>query len=124
MQSTYNGYDGSPGGSNLRRSRSIHSKLPAAGGPRRNPYDFLPDEPLPPGQTMVNESGQSRLLPSKTGASPRYPPVDGYEGDYGHHMRGKGHEDTYATRQQVGEMKDYIYAEGTKPKSSAMGTQR
>ena len=47
------------------------------GGGRRNPYDYLPDEPGKPGgpggpgvdlmqSTMVNESGQSRLLPPQS----------------------------------------------------------
>ena len=43
-------------------------------GGRRNPYDYLPDEPGKPGgpgvdlmqSTMVNESGQSRLLPPQS----------------------------------------------------------
>ena len=44
-KSVYAGYSASNAGSNpvnnLRRSRSIHAKLP----PRRDPYDYLPDEP-------------------------------------------------------------------------------
>ena len=46
-KSVYAGYSASnaggsnPGANNLRRSRSIHAKLP----PRRDPYDYLPDEP-------------------------------------------------------------------------------
>ena len=45
-KSVYAGYSASNAGgsnpvNNLRRSRSIHAKLP----PRRDPYDYLPDEP-------------------------------------------------------------------------------
>ena len=49
---------------------------PGSVGGRRNPYDYLPDEPGKPGgpgpgvdlmqSTMVNESGQSRLLPPQS----------------------------------------------------------
>ena len=41
---------------------------PGSGGGRRNPYDYLPDEPKPDlmQSTMVNESGQSRLLPPQS----------------------------------------------------------
>ena len=76
MGGMYNGYDpmvGGPGG--LRRSRSIHAKLPqAAAGTRRNPYDYLPDEPKTGDllqSSMVTENGTSRLVPKS--ASPRYP---------------------------------------------------
>lgn len=66
---------------NLRRTRSIHSKLPGSmntpGTSRRNPYDYLPDEPAQAGtkpdimqSTIVNENGSSRLMATKT--SPRY----------------------------------------------------
>ena len=51
-KSCYSGYEGTGANrnnSNMRRSRSIHAKLP----PRRDPYDYLPDEP----QTMLNDSG-------------------------------------------------------------------
>ena len=62
-KSCYSGYEGGNAGvgrnstSNLRRSRSIHAKLP----PRRDPYDYLPDEP----QTMLNESGTATMVGNK-----------------------------------------------------------
>ena len=46
-KSLYGGYNDRMSSSNLRRSRSIHAKLP----PRRDPYDYLPDEP----QTLLND---------------------------------------------------------------------
>ena len=58
-RSMYNGYDGGSdymrgGSADIRRSRSIHSKLP----PRRNPYDYLPDEPHGM-QTILPPNGAS-----------------------------------------------------------------
>ena len=61
-RSMYNGYDGGGsdymrgGGSvDVRRSRSINQRnLP----PRRNPYDYLPDEP----QTMLPPTGASSTM--------------------------------------------------------------
>jgi len=100
-KSAYNGYDGyggggggGPAGANLRRSRSIHAKFgnPGGSGSRRNPYDFLPDEPVAGrSDVMVTGDGASRLLSAsganpKSAASPRYANDDMY-GDYG---RSKG----------------------------------
>ena len=62
-KSMYNGYDGGGtdymrnGSTDVRRSRSVHSKLP----PRRNPYDYLPDEPHGM-QTMLPPHGASSAL--------------------------------------------------------------
>ena len=118
-------------GANIRRSRSIHAKFGAGGGPggpgggagggmsRRNPYDYLPDEPgvVGPGvtgakpdimQTSVDQSGGTRLVGGggggggvgpgvgggkPPGASPRYGnTADGYGADDGVYgtARGKG----------------------------------
>lgn len=62
-KSMYNGYDGGGsdymrggGSADVRRSRSINNQrnLP----PRRNPYDYLPDEP----QTMLPPTGASSTM--------------------------------------------------------------
>ena len=65
-KSVYGGYSASNTGSNaavgnnLRRSRSIHAKLP----PRRDPYDYLPDEP----QTqLLNEQNAAGVGAGATG---------------------------------------------------------
>ena len=59
-KSMYNGYDGGSdymrgggggGAIDVRRSRSVNNRMP----PRRNPYDYLPDEP----QTMLPPTGAS-----------------------------------------------------------------
>ena len=57
-KSMYNGYDGGSdymrggrGAADINRSRSMNQRLP----PRRNPYDYLPDEP----QTMLPPTGAS-----------------------------------------------------------------
>ena len=81
--SSYDGGPHHPGGAaaaaaNLRRSRSIHTKFPPSGvgATRRNPYDYLPDEPPGIGpkpdimqSTIVTENGTSRLVAKS--ASPR-----------------------------------------------------
>ena len=61
-KSMYNGYDGGSdymrgGSTDIRRSRSIMAKLP----PRRNPYDYLPDEPHGM-QTMLPPNGASSSM--------------------------------------------------------------
>ena len=59
-KSMYNGYDGGSdymrggGPTDGRRSRSINNRMP----PRRNPYDYLPDEP----QTMLPPNGASSTM--------------------------------------------------------------
>ena len=123
------GYGDGGYGTSVRRSRStIHAKFaggggpggvsgsgpPGAGGPmsRRNPYDYLPDEPVGAGvggpkpdimQTSVDQSGGTRLLGgpgggpgAKPGASPRYgsDATDAYgsgaDGVYGSRSKGGG----------------------------------
>lgn len=74
-KSMYDGYDGMDrNAANLRRSRSIHTKFPPPNHSvtRRNPYDYLPDEPSK-ADMMQTESGP-RLM-GKSG-SPRY--LDSY----------------------------------------------
>ena len=73
-KSMYDGYDGGSdyirnGMTDVRRSRSVHSKLP----PRRNPYDYLPNEPhgmqtiLPPnGATSSLRGGPSNITGGAT----------------------------------------------------------
>ena len=129
-KSVYSGYDGGVRGggpgttgsdydraANLRRSRSIHAKFPNGGGggvngagaaaaaSRRNPYDFLPDEP-------------GKVDPMK-GGSPRYSDnycnekIDGGRGGGGYGDPQMEREGLYATRTKSGKdaqsLKMYTY---------------
>lgn len=128
------GYGDSSYGPNVRRSRSIHAKFaggpggPGASGPgtRRNPYDYLPDEPVvglggaggpKPDimQTSVDQSGGTRLLggsasgpgagPGGTkpgGASPRYG-TDSYANEKMTDAYGSSADGVYGTRSKGGE---------------------
>ena len=78
-KSMYSGYDNT-NSSNLRRSRSIHAKFSNAtntpGMTRRNPYDYLPDEPqakpdIMQSSMVTNMNGTTRLAKSAN-PSPRY----------------------------------------------------
>lgn len=67
-KSVYGGGGGYGGGAsaanNLRRSRSIHAKLP----PRRDPYDYLPDEPAQT-QLLASAAAAGSTADQATGAN-------------------------------------------------------
>ncbi len=123
-RSLYNGYDDHryPGDSSaarsaaaLRRTRSIHAKFPGGvtntpGMTRRNPYDYLPDEPIGTGMggVGVGSKALTDLATAKSATnSPRY--QDNYTSDkltdvYGQGGAGAGvRDDTiYGTRGKGG----------------------
>ena len=72
-RSMYNGYDGGSdymrnGPADMRRSRStIHDQRHAQLPQRRNPYDYLPDEPHHGMQTSLPPTGASSTMGGRIG---------------------------------------------------------